>query len=336
MTHVSRARPTLPVETVRKRVARFASSKVAVLGDIMLDRYFWGDVERISPEAPVPVVHVSRRSRRLGGAANVAANLAALGASAEVISVRGDDRAGREVVRMLDKRGIASGGLIAEAGRETTEKVRIIARHQQVVRADFESDDPVDGDVRARIYAHAHALAETFDALVVSDYGKGVVVEAELRELVSAWRQRGKAVLVDPHIPHFAWYRGVTVITPNAREAQASAGIDFRKGNDPAALAFDVVTRMELDALLVTRGEEGMSLYYGGPGGRQEHIPTVAKEVFDVTGAGDTVISVLAAALASGADMMEGVILANQAAGEVIKEVGTSTLSAQELIAAFE
>jgi D-beta-D-heptose 7-phosphate kinase/D-beta-D-heptose 1-phosphate adenosyltransferase len=336
MTHVSRARPTLPVETVRKRVARFASSKVAVLGDIMLDRYFWGDVERISPEAPVPVVHVSRRSRRLGGAANVAANLAALGASAEVISVRGDDRAGREVVRMLERRGITSGGLIAEAGRETTEKVRIIARHQQVVRADFESDDPVDGDVCARIYTHAQALAETFDALVVSDYGKGVVVEAGLRDLVSAWRKRGKPVLVDPHIPHFAWYRGVSVITPNAREAHASAGIDFRKGNDPAGLAFDVVQRMELDALLVTRGEEGMSLYYSGPGRREEHIPTVAKEVFDVTGAGDTVISVLAAALASGADMMEGVILANQAAGEVIKEVGTSTLSAQELIAAFE
>jgi D-beta-D-heptose 7-phosphate kinase/D-beta-D-heptose 1-phosphate adenosyltransferase len=336
MTHVSRAKPTLPVETVRERVGRFASARVAVLGDIMLDRYFWGDVERISPEAPVPVVHVSRRSRRLGGAANVAANLTALGATAEVISVRGDDRQGREVVRMLERRGISARGLITEAGRETTEKIRIIARHQQVVRADFESDDAIDGDVRATIYAHANALAGEFDALVVSDYGKGVVVEAELRELVRAWRKRGKPVLVDPHIPHFAWYRGVTVITPNAREAQQATSIDFRKGNDPAELAFDVVNGMELDALLVTRGEDGMSLYYSGAAKRQEHIPTVAKEVFDVTGAGDTVISVLAAALASGAELMEGVILANQAAGEVIKEVGTSTLSAQELIAAFE
>jgi D-beta-D-heptose 7-phosphate kinase/D-beta-D-heptose 1-phosphate adenosyltransferase len=317
-------------------VGRFASAKVAVLGDIMLDRYFWGDVERISPEAPVPVVHVNRRSRRLGGAANVAANLAALGASAEVVSVRGEDRQGREVVRMLEKRGISAAGLFAEPGRETTEKIRIIARHQQVVRADFESDDGVDGAVRERIYARANALADTFDALVISDYGKGVVLEAELGTLVSAWRRRNKPVLVDPHIPHFAWYRGVTVITPNAREAQQAAGIDFRKGNDPAEVAFDVVKRMELEALLITRGEDGMSLYYSGHGGRQEHIPTVAKEVFDVTGAGDTVISVLAAALASGADMMEGVILANQAAGEVIKEVGTSTLSAQELIAAFE
>jgi D-beta-D-heptose 7-phosphate kinase/D-beta-D-heptose 1-phosphate adenosyltransferase len=317
-------------------VGRFASAKVAVLGDIMLDRYFWGEVERISPEAPVPVVHVNRRSRRLGGAANVAANLAALGATAEVVSVRGEDRQGREVVRMLEKRGISSRGLIAEAGRETTEKIRIIARHQQVVRADFESDDGVDGDVRARIYEHATALAGSFDALVISDYGKGVVVEAELRRVVDTWRKHKKPVLVDPHIPHFAWYRGVTVITPNAREAQQATGIDYRKGNDPSELAFDVVKRMELDALLVTRGEDGMSLYYSGASRRQEHIPTVAKEVFDVTGAGDTVIGVLAAALASGADMMEGVILANQAAGEVIKEVGTSTLSAQELIEAFE
>jgi len=336
VTHASGTRPTLPVEIVRERVARFASSKVAVLGDCMLDRYFWGEVERISPEAPVPVVHVYRRSRRLGGAANVAANLAALGAAAEVISVRGEDREGRELARMLERRGISSEGLIASADRETTEKIRIIARNQQVVRADFESDDPIEGDVRSRLYARAKALADDFDGLVISDYGKGVVVEAELAGVVSAWRKRGKPVLVDPHIPHFAWYRGVTVITPNAREAQASAGIDFRKGRDPAEAAFEVVGQMGLDALLVTRGEEGMSLYYSGAGRRQVHIPTVAKEVFDVTGAGDTVISVLAIALASGADMMEGVILANQAAGEVIKEVGTSTLSAQELVAAFE
>jgi D-beta-D-heptose 7-phosphate kinase/D-beta-D-heptose 1-phosphate adenosyltransferase len=326
----------LPVEIVRERVARFASTRVAVLGDSMLDRYFWGEVERISPEAPVPVVRVSRRSRRLGGAANVAANLAALGAAAEVISVRGEDREGRELARMLEKRGISARGLVASADRETTEKVRIIARNQQVVRADFETDDPVEGEARSLIYGRARALASEFDALVISDYGKGVVVEAELGDVVKAWRKSGKPVLVDPHIPHFGWYRGVTVITPNAREAQLSAGIDFRKGHDPADSAFEVIRQMGLDALLVTRGEDGMSLYYSGADRRQAHIPTVAKEVFDVTGAGDTVISVLAVALASGADMMEGVILANQAAGEVIKEVGTSTLSARELVAAFQ
>jgi len=339
VSHPSRTRPTLPAERVREYVGRFASARVAVLGDVMLDRYFWGDVERISPEAPVPVVRVSRRSRRLGGAANVAANLRALGTASEVISVRGEDREGREIVRMLERRGISPSGLVAAPGRRTTEKVRIIARHQQVVRADFECDDPVDGEVKTRIYERAVSLSSSFDALVVSDYGKGVVIEDGLREVIAAWRRRGKPVLVDPHVPHFAWYARATVITPNAREAQLSTGIDFRKGNDPTAMAFEVVRRMDLDALLVTRGEDGMSLYYNRAGktDRDEvHIPTVAKEVFDVTGAGDTVISVLAAALAGGVDLLDGVILANQAAGEVIKEVGTSTLSAQDLIAAFE
>jgi D-beta-D-heptose 7-phosphate kinase/D-beta-D-heptose 1-phosphate adenosyltransferase len=328
---------------VRRYVDRFASARVAVLGDLMLDRYFWGDVDRISPEAPVPVVRVNRRSRRLGGAANVAANLRALGATVEVVAVRGDDREGREVVRMLERRGIATGGVVVESGRETTEKVRIIARHQQVVRADFESEEPVGGEARERLYQRALSLSESFDALVVSDYGKGVVLEPDLREVLAAWRGRGRPVLVDPHVPHFPWYHGATVVTPNAREALLSAGIDFRRGNDPAATAFEVVQRMELDALLVTRGEDGMSLYYysggpahaSGPVGEAVHIPTVAKEVFDVTGAGDTVISVLALALAAGADMVDGVVMANQAAGEVIKEVGTSTLSAAELIAAF-
>ncbi len=321
-------------EAARAYVARFASAKIAVLGDVMLDRYFWGDVERISPEAPVPIVHVTRKSRRLGGAANVAANLRALGAHAEVISVRGSDREGREIARMLTRRGIASEGLVEAPGRTTTEKVRIIARSQQIVRADFETDDAVDGCTRRAIYDRARALAASADALVISDYGKGVVLEQEIATVIAEWRGRKKPVLVDPHIPHFAWYRGVTVITPNTREAHVAAGLDYRKGKNPSAAAFDVVKRMELEALLVTRGEDGMSLYHGDR--REVHIPTVAKHVFDVTGAGDTVISVLAAGLATRADFVDAVVMANTAAGEVIKEVGTSTLSADELVAAFE
>lgn len=344
MSHAPRTRPSLPADRVREYVGRFAGARVAVMGDVMLDRYFWGDVERISPEAPVPVVRVTRRSRRLGGAANVAANLRALGVACEVIAVRGADREGREIVRMLERRGIDTAGLVESPGRATTKKVRIIARNQQIVRADFETDDAVDGTARRAIYDRAFALADSHDGLVVSDYGKGVVVEAEFKELVARWRARGKPVLVDPHVPHFAWYRGVTVVTPNAREAHQSTGIDYRKGNDPSALAFDVVRAMDLDALLVTRGEDGMSLYARGAGAspgtrgenREVHIPTVAKEVYDVTGAGDTVIGVLAAALATRVDIVDGVIMANQAAGEVIKEVGTSTLSAADLVAAFE
>jgi D-beta-D-heptose 7-phosphate kinase/D-beta-D-heptose 1-phosphate adenosyltransferase len=338
LSQAPETRPTLPAERVRRYVDRFAGASVAVLGDVMLDRYFWGDAERISPEAPVPVVHVTRRSRRLGGAANVAANLRALGLRAELVAVRGDDREGRELSRMLARREIGTAGLVEAPGRTTTEKVRIIARHQQVLRADFETEDPVAGSARDAVYAHVARLAESADALVVSDYGKGVVVEERLGEAVLAWRRRGKPVLVDPHIPHFAWYRGATVITPNAREAHAAAGIDYRRGNDPAALAFDVVERMGLDALLVTRGEDGMSLYYSAKHSakQQVHIPTVAKQVFDVTGAGDTVISVLAAGLATGVGLVDAVVMSNQAAGEVIKQVGTSTLTAAELVAAFE
>ncbi len=326
-------RPTLPAERVLEYVGRFSRATVAVLGDVMLDRYFWGDAERISPEAPVPVVHVTRRSKRLGGAANVAANLRALGLSTELISVRGADREGRELARMLGRREIGTSALVEARGRTTTEKVRIIARSQQVLRADFETDEPLAGPVADAVYDNVARLADTADALVVSDYGKGVVVQDRLAGAIAAWRDRGKPVLVDPHIPHFAWYRGVTLITPNAREAHAAAGIDYRRGNDPAALAFDVLKRMGLDALLVTRGEDGMSLYYRES--QQVHIPTVAKQVFDVTGAGDTVIGVLAAGLATGVDMLDAVVMSNQAAGEVIKEVGTSTLSAAELVAAF-
>jgi D-beta-D-heptose 7-phosphate kinase/D-beta-D-heptose 1-phosphate adenosyltransferase len=235
---------------------------------------------------------------------------------------------------MPARREIGPSGPIEAQGRSTTEKVRIIARSQQVLRADFETDDPVTGDVSNAVYRRVTELASRADALVVSDYGKGVIVQDALAEAVAVWRRQGKPVLIDPHVPHFAWYAGATVITPNAREAQAAAGIDYRRGNDPAPLVFDLLRKMGLDALLVTRGEDGMSLYYRESS--QVHIPTVAKQVFDVTGAGDTVIGVLAAALATGVDMAEAVVLSNQAAGEVIKEVGTSTLTAAELVAAFQ
>ena len=334
MSQPVQTRPIVSRESARRHVARFKNAHVVVLGDVMLDRYFWGDVERISPEAPVPIVHVTRKSRRLGGAANVAANLRALGVRSEVASVRGSDREGREIARMLTRRGIGGEGLVECPGRTTTEKVRIIARSQQVVRADFETDDAVDGTTCRAVYDRVRALASTADALVISDYGKGVVIESEIGDVIAEWRARAKPVLVDPHVPHFEWYRGVTVITPNTREALQAAAIDYRKGKNPSATAFEALRRMHLDALLVTRGEDGMSLYYGE---RQEvHIPTVAKHVFDVTGAGDTVISVLAAGLATQVDLIDAVVMANTAAGEVIKEVGTSTLTADELVAAFE
>jgi rfaE bifunctional protein kinase chain/domain len=346
MTSSPRSNPPFNKERVRACVEKFTSARIAVLGDIMLDRYFWGDTDRISPEAPVPVVRVSRRSERLGGAANVAGNLRALGVGVEMLGVVGDDRAGESVVSLLKADDVGVNGVVAMSGRETTEKVRIIARSQQIVRADFENEDAIS-DATARIlYERCSEIVEACDALIVSDYGKGVASEGLLHELMAEWRGRGKPVLVDPHIPHFGWYRGATVITPNAREAQAATGALF-DGSEAARSAADkVLSELELDALLVTRGEEGMSLYSGGPSGGPDdsgvkddshdvHIPTVAKEVYDVTGAGDTVISVLGAALATGMNMKDGVILANQGAGEVVKEVGTAILTAAQLVEAF-
>ena len=326
--------PRLDRRTVEKYVERFAKARVTVLGDVMLDRYFWGEVDRISPEAPVPVVRVTRRSARLGGAANVAANLRALGASVRLSGITGDDREASELRELVDQQGIDANGLVADPGRETTEKVRIIARNQQVVRADFESVDRVGSEAAERIFEDARTRVESSDALVISDYGKGLLREEALCELISLWRRADKVVLVDPHVPHFGWYRGATAVTPNAREAAQATGISFDDRVTASEGAFAVLREMELEALLVTRGEHGMSLYHGERG--EVHIPTVAKEVYDVTGAGDTVISVLSLALATGAGMVEGVVMANAAAGWVVREVGTSALHASDLITLFD
>ena len=321
----------------RDRVAgyleRFSTARVAVLGDVMLDRYFWGRVDRISPEAPVPVVRVTGRSSRLGGAANVAANLQSLGARVTLLSLVGDDAAGGELERLVEEHGIDKGALVVEAGRHTTEKVRIIAQHQQVVRADFETASPPAEGSRERITGELLDRAGRFDALVVSDYGKGVVEEESLQRIIGAWRSKGKPVLVDPHIGHFRWYRGATIITPNTKEASSFYGVDLDSQEKFTSVGFRLRKELELDSLLITRGEEGMSLYLED--GKQIDIPTVATEVYDVTGAGDTVISVLAAGFAAGVPLVDAVVIANQAAGEVIKDLGTSAIARERLINAF-
>jgi D-beta-D-heptose 7-phosphate kinase/D-beta-D-heptose 1-phosphate adenosyltransferase len=329
--------PRLSKKRVEEYAQRFASTRISVLGDVMLDRYFWGDVDRISPEAPVPVVRVTKRSERLGGAANVAANLRELGVEVKIAGVVGDDREAGEVRRPLDEFGIDAGGMVAVAGRETTEKVRIIARSQQVVRADFEADDGIGGEAKGRLFEAVRAHADDCSALLISDYGKGVITEDYLRELIAVWRDKGKPVLVDPHVGHFPWYRRASIITPNVKEALRGSSLPPGTKDITSAGAFRICDELELDALLVTRGEHGMSLYHGdGEGRREVHIPTVAKEVYDVTGAGDTVIGVLAAGMGAGVGVVDAVVLANQAAGEVVKEVGTSAVTRESLLNAFE
>jgi D-beta-D-heptose 7-phosphate kinase/D-beta-D-heptose 1-phosphate adenosyltransferase len=249
------------------------------------------------------------------------------------VSLVGDDPAGAELGRLVTEHGIDHGTLIVEPGRHTTEKVRIIAQHQQVVRADFETASAPALESRDRIVRALADEADRFDALVVSDYGKGVVEEDPLQRVIRVWRAKGKPVLVDPHIGHFRWYRGATIITPNTREAASFYGAELDSQESFAAAGCRIRGDLELDALLITRGEEGMSLYLGD--GRQIDIPTVATEVYDVTGAGDTVISVLAAGFASGVPLVDAVVIANQAAGEVIKDLGTSAITIERLYKTF-
>jgi rfaE bifunctional protein kinase chain/domain len=324
----------LTEEQVAAYTKRFSSTRIWVLGDVMLDRYFWGTVSRISPEAPVPVVQVSRKTSRLGGAANVAANLRALGVEVTLLGVTGADQPGDELRTMLSEREIDHEGLVSDRSRATTEKVRIIAQSQQIVRADFESCDAVSDETAEGFRKALRRGARVGDALVVSDYGKGVVQEDCLTEAIAIWREQGKPVLVDPHIEHFHWYKRASLITPNSKEASSFFGASLNGEQSLETTGFGIKKALDLDALLITRGEEGMSLFRGEHD--HLHVPTVAKEVYDVTGAGDTVISVMAAGLGAGIDILDTVILSNQAAGAAVKEIGTATVTGEALINAFK
>jgi len=322
--------PAFPLDALRATIARFAGRPVAVLGDSMLDRYLWGRVDRISPEAPVPVVEIERESSSLGGAGNVAANLRALGAEPVLVSVLGADPGARELRALLKARDIDDSALLEDADRPTTVKTRIVAHAQQVVRADRESRADVSGSALRRLGERIEAALSRCDALVVSDYGKGVIHPETLAIALAAARRRSVPVCVDPKESHIDAYKGVTILTPNQHEASWVQG---RRIVDDASLhevGWGLQKRLEAEALLVTRGADGMSLFEKG--GRYTYLPTVAREVFDVTGAGDTVASVVALALAAGADFPQACHLANHAAGVVVAEVGTAACSADELL----
>jgi D-beta-D-heptose 7-phosphate kinase/D-beta-D-heptose 1-phosphate adenosyltransferase len=325
--------PTFDPGALRAIVRGCSGRRIAVLGDLMVDRYLWGRVDRISPEAPVPVVEIERENFTLGGAGNVAQNLAALGAVPVLIGVVGDDAAGRELVSAFAGRGLETRGVVIDPDRPTTVKTRIIAHSQQVVRADRESRADLSGAVLADVLAALERDLPTCSGLVVSDYGKGVVTAPTLERALGAARAAGIAVSVDPKESHIDTYRGVSILTPNQHEA---GWVQGRRVVDEASLmevGWGLQRRLDAGAVLVTRGEKGMSLFERG--GRYTYLPTVAREVYDVTGAGDTVVSVVAAALAAGADYPSACALANHAAGVVIREVGTATCSADQLLASL-
>jgi D-beta-D-heptose 7-phosphate kinase/D-beta-D-heptose 1-phosphate adenosyltransferase len=310
-------------------VAGFTKKRVLVVGDVMLDEFVWGDTYRISPEAPVPVVKVGRRTFVPGGAGNVAANVVSLGGEAILGSVIGSDLPGEVLRGALEERGVDIRGLIADAGRPTTSKTRILARGQQVVRVDTEERMPLSDALESDFRDWAASAVADVGAVVVSDYSKGLLSEAITQWIVAAATSAGVPVVVDPKGREYGRYRGATVVTPNTLETAEAAGFELDDEADLLRAAGRLQELLGGGALLVTRGSTGMSLFEAGR--EPVHIPAAAREVYDVTGAGDTVTSTLALALAAGQPLDAAARLANYAAGLVVGKVGTATITQNEL-----
>ena len=315
-------------------VAQMKDRRIVILGDVMLDEFVWGEVTRISPEAPVPVVDIKRESVHLGGAANVLANIVALGSQACVVGVVGDDAAGQRLRTSLSETSSLQTDdyLLTDAARPSTTKTRIIAHNQLVVRADREHRRPVNGNVEARIIETLKAVISRADAFVVSDYDKGVVTPRILNEVLPLAYER-LPVLIDPKLRNFADYRPASLITPNHHEALRMSNLEEDTDDGLHQAARIIREKLNCDAVLITRGDRGIMLLEGD--NDPVFVPTAAREVYDVTGAGDTVIATLAAALAAGASVLEAASLANHAAGIVVGKVGTATASGDELLATF-
>lgn len=319
----------IAVPRASELLARMAGRRVVVVGDLMIDEWIWGRVSRISPEAPVPVVAVHDHSFTLGGSGNVASNLRALGAAVSVVGVIGNDAEGERVRGLLDGLDCDTAGLLALDDRPTTRKTRVVAHNQQVVRADWESTAPLRDADRARVVDAVRRAAAAADAVVLSDYAKGLLH----REIVAA-ALAAPVVVADPKPENMELFAGVTCIAPNASEAARASGIAIVDEASLERAARTLLERLGCRYVLVTRGEHGMSLF--GRDGEREHIPSVARTVFDVSGAGDTVVAVLTLALAARVPIATATRLANFAAGAVVEKLGTATASPAEIVALME
>jgi D-glycero-beta-D-manno-heptose-7-phosphate kinase len=332
---------TLPLPMVRQLLSAAEKTRVLVVGDVMLDQFLWGSVSRISPEAPVPVVDFLRESYMPGGAANVAGNLAALHASTELFGLVGRDDAAKNLRQLLEAQRIDCRGLLVESNRPTSVKMRIVAQQQQVVRVDRESRLASDGPTTRRLLAALEPAILTADAVIVGDYGKGVVTQSLLDGLKHFCRARGVWLSLDPKPVHSLGISSLSLLTPNRKEAFELAGInDGNRSNDPLrdTTLLRVVDKLLQDlapaVLLITLGDQGMLLCQRNH--KPVHIPTVAQEVFDVSGAGDTVIASFTLAIAAGASPLEAAIFSNHAAGVVVGKVGTAVIAPEELLASFK
>jgi len=307
----------------------FKKAAVLVIGDLVMDHFVWGKVRRISPEAPVPVVEVSSESFMLGGAANVVNNIHSLGGKVLVCGVVGRDEMGKKLVHELRLKGISSDGVIVEDGRPTSVKTRVIAHSQQVVRFDREKKEKVHLDTVKTIMDYVSEKINSFDSIIISDYAKGVISEELVEEVIALAKKKDKPIAVDPKVSHFDFYKYATIVTPNNDEASMASGIEIENEAGLLRAGEVLLNKLGSDAVLITRGEHGMSLFENN--GEITHIPTVAKEVYDVSGAGDTVIGTVALSMASGASLKEAAVISNFAAGIVVGKIGTATVTPKEL-----
>ena len=317
----------------RTLVSRLAGRRVLIVGDVMLDHFLFGDVERISPEAPVPVVRFEREEYRLGGAANVAHNVHALGALPLLVGVVGSDEAADRLASEVAALGIPREGLVAAPDRCTTRKLRVVTRrNQQVSRIDYEADGTIEGETEQAVLDRVERELERAGAVVISDYLKGVVSRRVASQTIALASRRHVPVLVDPKVPHVDYYAGATLVTPNHHEAEAVTLMRIRTDEDTRRAARAFKERVRSAGVLITRGEHGMWLLEGD---RDHPLPATAREVSDVTGAGDTVVATIAAAIAAGAPMPDAAWLANRAAGVVVAKFGASVVTPEELAAAI-
>lgn len=308
----------------------FRGVKVLIVGDVMLDKYLWGDVNRISPEAPVPVVRLKNTSYIAGGAANVAANVAGLGANPYLVGVFGDDYEGTLFPEILAESSIPSDFLIKIQNRQTTIKTRIIAHNQQIVRVDQETTAPLSPEQEDLIWKQIEKLLVEIKVIVISDYNKGLLSKNLVARLIMQGKSMGKIILVDPKGRNYSKYTGATMITPNKFEVAELCSLNSTEKSVLEEAGYKLLTNLKLDALLITRGEEGMSLFEKGK--PPVHLAALARHVYDVTGAGDTVIAALAVSLGVGESFSEAAEIANTAAGMVVSEVGTTSVKLEELV----
>jgi len=312
----------------------FPRTKILVIGDIILDEYIWGDVSRISPEAPVPVVDIINETRRLGGAANVLNNIISLGGQAILCGVIGDDVCGKYLIEQIEKMDISPEGIFIDQGRYTSVKTRVIAHNQQVVRFDRETKKPIDSGSFKRLLKTINNNLAEIDGIIIADYGKGVISSKLIRAIKKLISGTDIILAVDPKIENFQYYKEIDIITPNHHEAGSFCRFDIVDEDSLIRAGNYIIDKIECKSVLITQGKDGMTLFEKGAD--PSHIPTVARKVFDVSGAGDTVISALSMGLASGMNKQSAALISNFASGIVVGEVGTSTVTAKDLKAAIK